>query len=76
MVKISRGKSNRNKQRYGGTLLYQKAIYSKVLLQKVFEIMTKSNPASLTATIDGAGDLPARNLPQHEEFHATPLMSV
>ena len=76
MVKRSRGKSNRNKQRYSSTLLCEKTTYSKVLLQVMFEITTKSSLASLTVTINGAADLPARNLPQHEEFHAKPLMSV
>ena len=47
--------------------------YLKVLLQKVFGITTESRPASLTATVNGAADLPARNLPQREEFHAMPL---
>ena len=47
-----------------------------VLLQKVFEITTESSPASLTATLDGAADLTARNLPQREEFHATSLSSL
>ena len=34
---------------------------------KVFEITTESSPASLTATVDGAAYLTARNLPQLEE---------
>ena len=31
--------------------------------------MTKSSPVSLTATVDGAADNPANDLPQREEFH-------
>ena len=42
----------------------------------VFKITTESSPASLTAKVDGAADLPARNHPQHEEFHTTPLSSL
>ena len=56
--------------------MLQETIYLKVLLQKVFEIMTGSSPVSLTAMVDGAADLPERNLPQHEEFHETPLSSL
>ena len=33
--------------------------------------MTKISPASLTATVDSAADLLARNLPQQEEFNVT-----
>ena len=65
-------KSNREKQTSSSTLLGQKTIYFKVLLQKVFEITTESNPASLTAMVDRAADLTARNFSQSEEFHATP----
>ena len=36
----------------------QKTVYLKVLFQKVFKITTKSSPASLTATVYGAADLP------------------
>ena len=41
-----------------------------------FEIMTEISPASLTEIVDGAADLPAKNLPQREESHATPLLSL
>ena len=44
-------------------------------MQKMFEFKTKSSPESFTATVDGAADLPARKLPQLEEFNATPLSS-
>ena len=30
----------------------------------------------MVETVDGAADLPARNLPQREEFHATSLASI
>ena len=53
-------------------LLWQKIVYLKVLLQMAFEIMTKSNPESLAATVD----LPAMNLTQREEFHEVPLSSL
>ena len=48
----------------------------KGFTQNVFEITTRSSPARLTATVDGAVDLPDRNLPQREEFRATPLSSL
>ena len=38
--------------------------YLKTFLQKVFEILTESTPARLTATVDAAADLPDRNLQQ------------
>ena len=43
---------------------------------KVFEITTKSSPASLTVTVYGAAYLPSRYLLQREEFHATPPSSL
>ena len=49
-------------------LLRQKTVYLKVLQQKMVEITTKSSHASLTATVDSAADLPARNLPQREDI--------
>ena len=76
MVKKRGGKSKREKQRNSSTLLRQKTIYLKVLLQKVFKITTERSPGSLTATVDGAADLTARNLPQCEEFNAKPLSSL
>ena len=48
----------------------------KILLQKVIEIKTESNATSLTASVDGAADLPASNLPQRKEFHEKPLSSL
>ena len=42
----------------------------------MFLITIKNSPASLTVTVDGAADLPSRNLPQLEEFHAAPLSSL
>ena len=44
--------SNIKKQKNSTTLLCQKIIYLKVLLQKVFEIATDSSPAGLTATVE------------------------
>ena len=41
----------------------------------MFEIKIKNSPASLTATEDGAADLPARNHSQREKFFATLLSS-
>ena len=76
MIKRSREKSNKKKKRNSSMLLWRKTIYLKVLLQKVFEIMTKSSPISLTATVAGTADLQARNLIQREKFHATPLSSL
>ena len=74
MVKRSRGKKATERNRE--TSAYscdRKTVYLKVLLQKVFEIMTKISLAFLTAMVDGTADLPARNLPQRDEFHAMPL---
>ena len=45
----------------------------KIFTKKLFKIMAESSPTSLTATVDGAADLPARNLPLCEEFHEMPL---
>ena len=42
----------------------------------VIEFTNESSPASLTVTVDGAADLPGRNLPQREEFHVKPLSSL
>ena len=49
--------------------------FVKGFTTKVFEITIESSPASLTETVDGAADLMTRNLPQREEFYATPLSS-
>ena len=53
MVKRSRENSNRKKQRNSSTLLWQKTVYLTVLLQKVFEKTTRSNPASMTVASHG-----------------------
>ena len=46
-------KTNRKKQRNSNTLLCQKTIDLKVLLQKVTEIMTRSSAASLIVASHG-----------------------
>ena len=43
-------------------VIVKKNIYLKILLQKVFEIKTERSPGSLTAAVDGAADLSARNV--------------
>ena len=53
-----------------------KNIYLKVILQKMVLITIENIPASLTVMVDGAADLPSKNLPQREEFHATPLSTL
>ena len=50
--------------------------FLKVLLQKVFKVMTRCSRANFTKTVDGAADLPARNLLQHKKFHVTSLSSL
>ena len=42
----------------------------------MFLITTENSQASLTMTVDDAVDLKPLNLPQPEEFHATPLSSL
>ena len=75
-VKRSRGKKQQEETRNISMLLWQETIYLKVLQQKVFQITTESSLPSLTARVDGAAELLARNLPQREEFFATPLSSL
>ena len=74
-VERSREKRNSKKQGNSSVLLYQKTVYLKVL-QKVFEITTKSSSANLTPMADAAADLPARNLTQRKEFHDMTLSSL
>ena len=73
-------KRNRGKKQQEETGKQQHVIviqnYLKVFLQKVFEITTESSPTSLTETVDGSADLPARNLTLHEEFQVTLLSSL
>ena len=69
ILKRSREKSNRKKQRNSSTLLWKKTVCWKILLKKMLKITTKNSPASLTVAIDGAADLPVRNLPLREKFH-------
>ena len=56
-------------------IVTQKCLF-KDFTAKGFEITTKSSSISVTVTMDGAVDLTVRNLPQREEFHATPRSSL
>ena len=77
MVKSSKEKSNRKKQKNSDMLLWQKTIYLKVLLQKVFNIATKNSLANLTVMVDGRWIYwPGIFLSMSEEFHGTPLSSL
>ena len=77
MVKRRGGKKQQEElKKQQHVIVTENSLLQKVLLQKVFEITTENSPASLTTTAEGAADLPARNLPQREEFHATPLSSL
>ena len=51
MVKEADEKSNTTKQRNSSSLLLQKTIYLKVLLQKVFEITTRSSRECLIVAL-------------------------
>ena len=62
MVKRGRGRKQQEKTEKQQHVFVTKTIYLKVLLQREFEITTESSPASLTATVDGAADQPARNV--------------
>ena len=42
----------------------------------MIEIKSKRSPASLPVMVDGAADLPTKNLTQHGEFHEMPLSSL
>ena len=74
-VMFKRGRE-RKKQRNSSTLLRLKTFYLKVLLQKTFKITIENSTAKLIATVDGTADLPARNLPQSEEFYVVLLSSL
>ena len=76
MVKRRRGKKQQEETEKKQHVIVTENNLFKSLLQKVFEITTESSPASLTATIDGAAIILARNLLQLEEFHATALSSL
>ena len=53
MVKKSRGKKHREKTKKQQHIIVTEKNYLKVLLQKVFEIMTRSSPASLIVSSHG-----------------------
>ena len=76
MAKRSRGKKQQEKTEKQQKVIVTENNLFKILLQKLFQIMTESSTESLTATVDGTEDLPARNLPLREEFNPTPLSSL
>ena len=77
MVKKSREKKQQEAiEKDQHVIEIENNLFKGIFLQNVFETTTESSPASLTATVDGAADLPARNLKQREKFHDMPLSSI
>ena len=72
MVKRSREKKQQEETEKQKHVIVTESNLFNILLQKMVEIC----PANLTVKADGAADLPARNLPQCKEFHATPISSL
>ena len=75
MVKRCREKKQQEETEKQQHVLVTEKVYLKLLLQKVFEITIRNIPANLKEEVDGTADLPARNLLQREEFHASPQSS-
>ena len=75
MIKRSRGKKQREELEKK-----QHVVVTENILFKGFATEGVRNydqkPANFTVTVDCAANLQARNLPQREKFHTTPLLSL
>ena len=76
MIKRKGGKKKQEETEKQQQAIVRENNLCKDFTTKSIRNYKESTPATLTATVDGAKDLTARNFTQREKFNATPLSNL